>query len=186
MSKRFLIPTAVFAATLAIVTPARSQTAPVAPAFVTTYTLADGNTRPLFEGSTITFPLIDINTTATVVIDIVNQGTGPGSLTGLSVTGTGFRITGQPAIPTTIAAGQAARFQIVFSPAQAGVFNGSFRISLSGTSIGGTLSGSTASPTFSLAYVEPDTNNVLTLQDRGTLAFPNTLVNTTSSYRASG
>ena len=152
-----------------------------APNFTVTYTLSDGNAHTLSEGSAITFPAVDINGTATAVIDILNQGTGAGSVTGISVTGTGFRITGQPALPAAVAAGQGLRFQFVFSPAQAGSFNGSFRITLSNNSISGTLTGPTASPNLSVAYVEPDTNNVRALQDGATLSFPNTLVNTVSS-----
>ncbi|HZR63500.1 MAG TPA: choice-of-anchor D domain-containing protein [Terriglobales bacterium] len=151
------------------------------PSFTLSYTLSDGNAHTLSAGSAIAFPSVDLNGTATAVIDIVNQGTGAGTVTGISVTGTGFRITGQPVLPATVAAGQAIRFQFVFSPAQAGSFTGTFNIALSNSSISGTLSGSTAAPSFSVAYVEPDTNNVRALQDGSTVPFPNTLINTTSS-----
>src|SRR5581483_7312667 len=100
------------------------------PSFTLSYTLSDGNAHTLSAGSAIAFPSVDLNGTATAVIDIVNQGTGAGTVTGISVTGTGFRITGQPVLPATVAAGQAIRFQFVFSPAQAGSFTGTFNIAL--------------------------------------------------------
>jgi hypothetical protein len=53
-----------------------------------------------------------------VNIDIANQGTGPGTLTGISVTGTGSRVTGAPLLPATIAAGQSLRLGVIFAPTQ--------------------------------------------------------------------
>lgn len=152
-----------------------------APSFTVTYALSDGNVHALADGSAIGFPSVDINGTATATIDILNQGTGAGSVTGVSVAGTGFRIAGQAALPATVAASQSLRFQILFSPTQAGSFNGTVRITFNGSSISGTLAGSTAASNFSLAYVDPDTNSVLVLQDGGSISFPNTLVNAVSS-----
>ncbi len=151
------------------------------PSFAVTYALSDGNTHVLPDGTAIAFPAVDINATTTATIDILNQGTGVGSVTGVSVAGTGFRVTGLPALPAAVAAGQDVRFQIVFSPPQAGSFSGTFLISLGGSSVSGTLTGSTAAPNFSLAYVDPSTNNTLVLQNGATLPFPNTLVNTVTS-----
>jgi hypothetical protein len=152
------------------------------PSFTVTYTLADGNVHALSDGSAISFPAVDINGTAAATIDIVNQGTGSGSVTGISVGGSGFRIVSLPAaLPATVGVGQDLRFQIVFNPSQAGSFSGTFRISLSGSSVSGTLAGATATPNFTLAYVDPDTNNTIALQDGGAIAFPSTLVNAVSS-----
>jgi hypothetical protein len=151
------------------------------PNFTVTYTLADGNVHPLLNGSAIDFPSVDINGTATAAISILNQGTGAGSVTGILITGAGFRGALEPALPTTVAAGQGLTFQILFNPTQAGPFSGTFSITLGGNTISGTLAGSTALPNLSLEYQDPATNNIFALPNGATLPFPNTLVNTTST-----
>jgi hypothetical protein len=153
------------------------------PSFTVTYTLADGNVHSLVNGTAISFPSVDINATATATISILNQGTGAGSVTSISVTGAGFRGAQEPAPGATVLPGQGLTFQILFNPTQAGSFSGAFSIALSGSSISGTLAGSTASPNFILSYLDPATSNNLTLQNGATLPFPNTLVNTTSSIK---
>jgi hypothetical protein len=149
--------------------------------FLGTYTLADGVVHPLAEGSAISFPAVDINGNTTATIDIVNQGTGNGTITGISVSGAAFRVTGSPLLPATVAAGQGVRFGIVFAPTRSGAYTGTFRLDLSGRSIAGTLNGSTASASLSLAYVDPDTNNVVPLRDGSTLPFPDTQAGAVSS-----
>ena len=99
-------------------------------------------------------------------------------MTGIAVAGAAFRVTGTPALPATVPAGQTLRFSIVFAPTQPGTFTGSFRIDVSGSSVSGTLTGSTAAPDITLSYVEPDTNNILPLRDGATLPFPNTAMGT--------
>jgi hypothetical protein len=149
------------------------------------YTLADGNVHSLSDGSAISYPPVDVNGTSIATIDLVNQGTGSGSVTGVSVSGAAFRVASLAALPATVAAGQSLRFQILFSPPQTGAFTGTFRINLGTSSISGTLAGSTALANFSVAYLDPITNNTLALQDGATLSFPTTLVNANSSITLS-
>jgi hypothetical protein len=144
------------------------------PNFSVSYTLADGVSHPIGDGSAIAFTPVDINGTSTAAIEVANQGTGAGTITALSVTGTGFRLTGAPTLPASVPAGQSARFSFVFAPTQTGSFQGNFRIDLTGRSIFGTLAGSTAPANMSLAYIDPDTNNVVALTDGGTLQLPKT------------
>ncbi len=152
-----------------------------APSFTVTYTLANGNANILSNGTTINFPAVNINTTATATIDIVNQGTGAGSVTAVSVAGTGFQVTALAALPATVAVGQDFHFGIAFSPTQAGSFSGTYSITVGGISISGALAGSTSPPSFSVAYVDPSTNNVIALQNGATLSFPNTLAGSVSN-----
>jgi hypothetical protein len=151
------------------------------PSFTLTYTLAGGNAQTLLNGTAISFPSVDINGTATAAISILNQGTGAGSVTGISITGAGFRGASEPAPGTTVAAGASVGFQILFNPTQAGSFSGTFSITLGGNTISGTLAGSTASPNLTLEYQDPVTKNILALPNGATLPFPNTLVNTVST-----
>ena len=149
--------------------------------FTATYALADGVVNGLATGTTISFPAVDINATATATIQIANQGTGAGALSAIAVSGTGFRLTGSPALPANVAAGQALSFGIVFAPSQAGVYSGTFRIDLPGRSITGILAATTAASNISLAYIDPDTNNILPLRDGATLPFPKTATGASTS-----
>ena len=146
------------------------------PSFSATYTLADGNVHPLSNGAAISFPSVDINGTTSATIVISNQGTGSGTVTAISVGGAGFQVTGLPALPATVAAGQSLQFRIVFTPTQGGSFTGTLAISFTGGSISGTLSGSTSTSNISLSYIDPSTNSNLPLQNNSTLPFPNTTV----------
>jgi len=150
------------------------------PNFSLSYSLADSILHTLSTGTTISFPAIDINGSTTATITILNQG-GAGTVTGISVSGAGFQLTGVPLLPATVPAGQNLRFGIVFNPTQAGTFNGTFRIDLTGNSISGNLTATTATSNISLSYVDPDTNNIIPLSNNSTLQFPNTLSGTVSN-----
>ncbi len=152
------------------------------PNFTITYAFADNVVQQLPSGATIVFPSVDINGTNTATITVSNPaGAGAGQITGISVTGSAFRLTGAPALPLSVPAGQLFRFGIAFAPTQSGTFTGTFRIDLTGRTVVGTLSGSTAAARFTLSYIDPDTNNALSLPDTGTLQFPNTLINSSTT-----
>ena len=150
------------------------------PNFAASYTLADGNVHPLSSGTAISFPSIDVNGTSTATVTILNQGTGAGTVTAITLTGTGFQPSGLPLLPATVAAGQSLKFGIVFAPAQAGSFTGTFRIDLSGSSISGTLSASTNTPNFAASYTLAD-GNVHPLSSGTAISFPSIDVNGTST-----
>ena len=118
----------------------------IAPSLSASYTLSNGNVQPLSNGSSIAFPSVTVGSTTTAAIAIQNQGTGPGTVTGIAVTGTGFQLTGSPLLPATLPAGQTLVVDIVFAPPNAGSFTGTYAISLPGQSIAGTLAGSTNPP----------------------------------------
>src|SRR5437870_6264624 len=90
-------------AALAAATPGLGQS-PVAAAFTATYALADGNVHLLTDGAVLVFPTIDVNSTSTATIEILNQGTGSGIVSGVTLAGAGFRLGGLPLLPTTAAA----------------------------------------------------------------------------------
>lgn len=142
------------------------------PTFSATYTLANGNVYPLSTGTAITFPSVDINATTTAVITIANQGTGSGTVTGISITGSAFQLTGLPALPATVPAGQSVHFSIVFAPTQSGSSSGTYSITFSGGSIAGALTGSTAPSNISLSYIDPSTNSTLPSRTIPLFRFP--------------
>jgi hypothetical protein len=152
-----------------------------APDLRISYSFADNNVHTLTDGAAIVFPAVDINATSTAVISVTNQGTGSGSLTGIFVSGAGFQLNGAPQIPAAIPSGQTVRFNLVFAPSRSGSFNGTFRIDITGKSVSGTLSASTAASNLTLSYIDPDTSNTLSLGGGSTLSFPNTLVGANST-----
>ena len=144
------------------------------------YTLADGNVHPLANGTQIAFPAVQLNGTTTATIEIQNQGSGPGTVTGISVSGTGFQLTGLPPLPLTVGAGLAAHFGIVFAPPQEGAFSGTFQIDLGNQTISGTLIGSTTVPAFSATYTLTDgVSHPLT--DGVSITFPKVDTNATAT-----
>jgi hypothetical protein len=145
------------------------------PNFVAQYTFADNNVHTLFNGSTLSFPAVDINATTNTTIQILNQGTGMGTVSSISVTGTGFQLNGLPSLPSTVAANQSLTFRIVFAPTRTGSYTGTLNINMSGVSISATLTGSAATSNLSVNYIDPNTNNVLPLSNNGALSFPSTV-----------
>lgn len=146
-----------------------------APALVAQYALADNNAHNLVNGITINFPSVDINGNSSAVVQISNQGTGPGTLSSVSVSGTGFQLNGLPSLPATLPANQAFTFKLIFAPTQSGSFTGTLNINMSGASITATLTGSTAAATFSVRYIDPVTSNIIPLSNNAVIPFPNTL-----------
>ena len=148
--------------------------------FTATYTFSDGNVHALADGTAIIFPNSD--TSGAANIEIVNQTTTPGVVSGISISGDAFLLSGLPLLPATLNPGQSLRFGIRFAPPQQyGSYSGSYRIDVSGRLISGTLSGSTSNANISLAYVDPDTNNTLSFRDGETVPFPPTVAGTSSS-----
>lgn len=150
--------------------------AAASPGFQVSYALADGVAHGLADGGAIPFPAADINSTTAATIFLVNQGDAAGAINGLSISGAGFRLNGAPPLPATVAAGASAVFSIVFAPTQPGAYTGVFRFNLSGRTLSGTLSGSTAASNIGLSYLDPDTNNVVPLGNGATVQFPGTAV----------
>jgi hypothetical protein len=146
-----------------------------APNFSVSYTLAN-TTNSLFNGSALSFPAVDVNATSTASVTIFNQGAGTGTVSSIGVSGTGFQLTGVPALPATVPAGQSLRFNIVFSPSQTGSFSGTFGIAMTGGSISGTLTGVTTSPNFTLSYTLAD-SVTHALSAGTTITFPSIDIN---------
>lgn len=152
-----------------------------APNMTAQYMFADNNAHTLSSGVSLSFPSVDINASTGATVQILNQGTGAGTVSAISISGAGFQLNGVPALPATVAAGQAISFRVLFAPTQAGSFNGTLNIQMTGVSITAGMSGSTAPATFSVRYVDPATSNVLPLASNGTLPFPNTLAGGSST-----
>lgn len=142
------------------------------------YTLSSNNNAvSLVDRGHLAFEATPVNTTATASVVISNRGTGPGTVTAITLAGASFEIAGLPVFPATVEPGSQLGFTVRFSPRSTGTFTGSLRITFSDRAILATLDGSTAPAKFALSYVDPDTGNSIALADGGVVAFPDVAVN---------
>jgi hypothetical protein len=151
------------------------------PNFVVQYVFSDNNVQTLANGSTLTFPSVDVNRTSSANFAITNQGTGTGPVNSVTVTGSAFKLNGLPALPSQVGGGQNVTFSVVFSPTSAGSYTGTLQINLNGTLISATLSASTSASNLTVTYTDPTTNNVISLANNSTIQFPTTLTTATST-----
>jgi hypothetical protein len=75
----------------------------------------------------LTFGSLTIGSNATQVVTLTNGGNASVSVSALSVSGTGFSVTGI-SLPVTLTAAQTATFNVVFTPASAGNSVGSITV----------------------------------------------------------
>lgn len=141
---------------------------------------ADGNARPLLNGGVLSFNATSLNTSATAAVVISNQATGSGRVTGVQLTGTGFQLSGLPILPATVDGGRDLRFNVIFTPRQAGTSTATLRIDFPERSIIATVEGSTASADFTVSYVFDPENVVRSVTSGGQLQFPPIAANTTT------
>ncbi len=151
------------------------------PNFVVQYKFSDNNILTLTNGSTLTFPSVDVNGTSVASFAIFNQGTGSGPVSSVTVTGSAFKLNGLPSLPQPVGASQSLNFAIIFSPTQAGSYTGSLQMNINGALVSATLAASTSSPNLIVSYTDPTTNNVISLTNNSTIQFPTTLTTATST-----
>jgi len=127
-------------------------------AAVYTYTIvrADSTTLVVQPGQSISFPDTNVGSTANLTLLIANNGNGPGTITAISVAGSGFQIANTPFLPATLAVGAQTQLTLTFAPTTPGNATGGLKIgddtfNLAGVGIGPLLTyaytiGSTNSP----------------------------------------
>jgi hypothetical protein len=86
------------------------------------------NLVPVAASGTVTFPNTTVGTRAAQSIVITNTGNTPARVAAIALTGEGFLLERLPALPVTLAAGQAAEFTVAFAPAAVGAANGAVQI----------------------------------------------------------
>ena len=152
-----------------------------APNFVLSYVLqSDQNVVSLAPGGSVVFPATAVNTTAQATLNLLNNGSGPGMVTGVSITGNAFRISGRPLFPLTLTAGQSLPLTILYGPTGVSSDTGQIQVTFdSGSPVTINLQGSGSSPTFT--YQSLQTNPPTTIPSGGTISFPDTNLGQTSS-----
>jgi hypothetical protein len=104
------------------------------PNFITSYILQPtGNQVAIANGATLAFPSTNLNATATATFIIANNGTGPGTVNSVSVTGQAYRISGLALMPAIVQPTTSIQFTITFTPTSRGAATGALTISIAGT-----------------------------------------------------
>jgi len=144
------------------------------------YQLVTGSTtQPLAAGATIALPdtPADGTTKNSVTVQVTNTGNLDGVLANINVSGSDFQLANVPALPKTLGAANSttglsssAFFDIVFQPAKPGNSTGRLQVgndvfSLTGTGLG-----------FSISVSADVGTGPIQVQNKGTIAIPNTAV----------
>jgi hypothetical protein len=152
-----------------------------APSFALSYVLqTDQNVVPIQSGGLIPFAPTLVGATAQAALNVTNTGSGPGTVTGISISGSAFKISGKPLLPSTVNSGQTLQVLVLYTPTAVGTDTGLITITFdSGSPVTVNLSGSgTASSfTYSILSTTPPT----AISPGGTISLPNTQVGQSST-----
>jgi hypothetical protein len=151
-----------------------------ASSIVLSYVLqTDQNVVPLQPGQTIIFPPTPIKTTAQAALNLTNRGSGAGTITGISITGSAFRLTLLPLFPFTLPSGQNLQVLVLYQPTAVNSDTGQIMINFdSGSPVTLNLQGSGNSASFVYQIVQA---NPITVTPGGAISLPDTNVGDTSS-----
>jgi hypothetical protein len=154
-----------------------------APNLIVTYTLpTTGNVTPIATGNTITVPATVVGSSITVTMDVVNQGSGSGSIQSISIVGSdpSFTLVSLPLLPLqSIAAGSYAQFGVVYSPTQTGTDTDMLQIVFPNQTLTFGLQGTAIASQLTYQLVQGTQTSPLTPGQ--TITFPNTNVGAMSS-----
>ena len=152
-----------------------------APAFVLSYALqSNQNMVALQPGGTIPFPQTAVNSTSQATLSVMNTGSGPGAVNGVSITGAAFHLMGLPLFPYSVAAGQSLQVQVVYQPSGAGSDTGQVSVNLgSGSPITINLQGGGNAPRLTYQITQP--SPATSIVPGGTISIPTVQVGQSSS-----
>jgi hypothetical protein len=143
---------------------------------------ADNNYVPVSSGGQIQFPPTSTDTTATAAVVISNIGQGTGGVKSISVNGTNFQPTGLPIFPYAVPSGKQLTFGIVYSPAKSLAQTGTLDVEFTdGVVFHLQLVGSIAPSALKVTYSIQGIGNVLVVDTGGTIVFPSTPANSTTT-----
>jgi hypothetical protein len=150
-----------------------------------------GSSSLAVSSSQITFPQVAVGTDATRTVTLTNTGAGSLTISGVTVTGTGFSVGGL-AFPVTLSANQAANLTVTFKPSGAGSAHGTVSIvsnassspaaiTLSGTGITYQLTVSPSNLSFGDVRLGQDVVLPVLLQNTGSASVTISAVTVTGS-----
>jgi hypothetical protein len=141
---------------------------------------SDQNVVPVLPGGTVDFGEAPANGTVEAAFQITNTGTAPAIVSELAVSGSAFRFSGIPLLPTTLPAGQTLRVTLAYRPSGGAEDTGTIRAGYAGeTPILLNVRGRPAAPSLTLRYSFGD--QIVSIPAGGSLEFPPTAQNTTST-----
>jgi hypothetical protein len=147
--------------------------------------------------ASVSFTSLQVGSSGSVPVTVSNQGTAVVSITGHSISGTGFTLTSWSA-PASLNPGQAISFTVTFAPTVAGAASGSvsitnslpgspFTIALTGTGLQGQISANPTSVAFTNVVVGNSNSQPITLHNGGNSTLTFSQVNTTGAgFSSSG
>src|SRR4051812_22636026 len=139
--------------------------------FTTSYILQpSGNQTAIGNGGTLTFPAINLNSSATASFIAYNSGAATAVVNSVSVTGAAFKVSGLPLLPANVAAGSEVRFTITFTPTTRGVSTGVLTLDIGGSRVNINLAGQAGGA--SLAYTATLNCGPAGPESRGAAAVP--------------
>jgi len=151
------------------------------PAFIASYVLqSDQNTVPLNPGGAIVFPSTPVNTTAQAALNITNRGSGPGTITGIAISGQTFKLQNLPLFPASVASGANLQVTVLYQPTSVASSAGQIQITFdTGAPLAIGLQGAGIAP--ALVYELLDTNPPTSVAPGGTVPLPDTPVGQSST-----
>ncbi|MBL8214291.1 MAG: choice-of-anchor D domain-containing protein [Bryobacterales bacterium] len=119
-------------------------------------------------GDTLLLPETPVGQSRNVLVRVRNSGDAEGRLASVTMIGSAYRVTDVPPLPMTLAEGQTAVFQVVFTPAATGVLRGQLRVDGASFELVATVRGARFSLVARIGTVET------AIVERGTINFSNT------------
>jgi hypothetical protein len=152
-----------------------------APNMLVAYALStNGNANPVGNGGTIPFPNTVVGTATTATMTILNQGSGPGTIQSIALTGdSSFSLQTKPLTPYVLAAGSGVQFSVIYAPIQTGTNSGTLAIVFPNQTVTLALQGTAITSLFTYQLVQGTMTSALTPGQ--TITFPNTNVGSMSS-----
>jgi hypothetical protein len=176
MRSRLIVRGVLLGLTLAVLAPAQQQAT-----FIYSYVLPTNlNIVPLKDGGTITFPGTPINGVAQAALNITNASPVPGVVSGVTVSGAAFGLSGLPLFPALVQANTTLQLLIRFQPSGAVSDSGQVHVTIAGGE-GATfnLLGPLSAPRFIYTLVQGDQTTPIT--PGATIPLPDTNVGDTNS-----
>ncbi len=153
------------------------------PSITIYYIQSNGNYVSLPNGSTLPFPSIQVGSSSSVTVDLINQGSAPGVINSVTITGSAFKMQGLPPLPQTLSPNADLKITLSFAPLSSGAQTGSLQVSLDSGVTSVSLQGVGLASSIALYTVQND--NYIPLADGGILTFPATVINSSSSITVS-
>lgn len=138
------------------------------------------NATNVTDGSAIPFPSTVVGSSTAATMVIANQGSGPGSIQSISISGAGFNLQSLPPLPVqSLAANTNVQFGVIYAPTQTGTNSGMLTIVFPNQTVTLSLQGTAIASLFSYQLVQG--SQTTPLLPGQTIAFPNTNVGSQNS-----